>query len=163
MLRQGRRRCLLVPLALLDQLVQVVADRLLVERRLSAARLVALAGPEARAVRRQHFVDDDELTVREHTELELRIGDDDASLFGDLAAAFVDREAALTQFVREFVTYAALHVVERDVLVMLADFRLRRGREDRRIEPRTLRQTLGQLLAGQRSLRAVLLPRGAGD
>src|SRR5690606_11635003 len=101
-------------------------DRLLVERRLAAARLVALARPEARAVRRQHLVDDDQPAVRQHAELELRVGDDDPGLFGDLATALIDREAALAQLVRELVTYATLHVVERDVLVVLTDFRLRR-------------------------------------
>src|SRR5690606_15767676 len=104
--RQGRRRRLLVPLALLDQLLEVVAHRLLVERRLATAGLVALARPEARAVRREHLIDDHERAIRQRAELEFRVGDDDARLLRHLAATLIDREAALAQLVRELVADA---------------------------------------------------------
>ena len=58
-----------------------VADELLVERRLAAARLVLVGRPEPRAVGRQHFVDQNQLAV-DLAELELRVGDDDAAAAG---------------------------------------------------------------------------------
>src|SRR6516225_10857234 len=56
---QRRRRTVLVPSALL----QPVAHELLVVGGLAAAGLVAVGGPEARAVGRQHFVDQDDVAA----------------------------------------------------------------------------------------------------
>src|SRR5690606_15516867 len=128
-----------------------------------AAGLVALARPEARAVRREHLIDDHERAIRQRAELEFRVGDDDARLLRHLAATLIDREAALAQLVRELVADATLHLVERDVLVVLTDLRLRRRREDRRIQTRALRQPLRQGLTSQGPVRLVLLPRRARD
>ena len=84
-----RRRAVLVPAALR----QPVADELLVERRRAAARLVPVGRPESRAVRRQHFVDQNQLVV-DQAELELRVGDDDSALERVLGAARVELDAA---------------------------------------------------------------------
>src|SRR5688572_6176402 len=69
--RQRRRRRRLVP----RQALEVVADELLVVARLVVPRLVAVRGPEAAAVRREHLVDQDQPPVRQPAELELRVGD----------------------------------------------------------------------------------------
>ena len=58
-------------------LLAVVADELLVEAVLRAARLVRVRGPEARRVGRQRLVAEHELAVGVEAELELRVGDDD--------------------------------------------------------------------------------------
>ena len=73
---------------------QPVADELLVERRLASARLVLVGRPEPRAVRRQHFVDQNQLVV-DQAELELRVGDDDAALERVFRAARVEVDAPL--------------------------------------------------------------------
>src|SRR6266481_4323638 len=66
---QRRRWAVLVPAALL----QPVAHELLVERRLAAAGLVTVGGPEARAVRRQHFVNQNNLAAGESAPFEFRV------------------------------------------------------------------------------------------
>ena len=56
-----------------------VADKLLVERLLSAAGGVFVGGPEAGTVGGEHLVDEDDRTVRVLAELEFGIGDDDSA------------------------------------------------------------------------------------
>src|SRR2546422_4423171 len=68
--RQRRRRRVAVPLPLLLQAREVVAQRLLVEARLAPPWLVAVRRPEARRVGREDLVDRSE----EHTsELQSRL------------------------------------------------------------------------------------------
>ena len=69
---------------------QPVADVLLVERRLGAARLPSVRRPEARRVGGEHLVGEDDGAVRAAPELDLGVGEDDAALAGDLLAAGVD-------------------------------------------------------------------------
>ena len=57
--------------------LRVVADELLVERGLRAAGLVLVGRPEARGVRREDLVSEDDRPVVGEPELELRVGDDD--------------------------------------------------------------------------------------
>src|SRR6185437_4862670 len=78
-----------VPLALLLEPGEVVAQRLLVEARLAPAGRVPVGGPEAGGVGRQHLVDHEQATVGRGPELELRIGDDDPPRRGVRAARFV--------------------------------------------------------------------------
>src|SRR6266540_5094940 len=78
--REGRWRRLSVPRALLLQVGQVVAQRLLVETGLATARLVRVSGPEARGIGRQDLVDDHQLALRRRPKFELGIGDDNAAL-----------------------------------------------------------------------------------
>src|SRR2546428_13720304 len=75
---QRRRRCVAVPLALLLQAREIVAQRLLVEARLAPARCVAIGRPEPGGVGRENLVDHEQATVGRAAELELRIGEDDA-------------------------------------------------------------------------------------
>jgi len=109
----------------------VVAHELLVEAWLGAAGLVCVFGPEAGGVRREDFVDEDERAVAGDTELELRVGDDDAPRCRVLDAAFVDRDRQVAQ------PGGAIGADDRgglrlaDVLVV-ARLGLRRRREDRR-------------------------------
>src|SRR5205085_11020741 len=62
---------------------EIIADKLLVEARLAPARLILAGRPEAGGIRREHFVDQDELSVAQ-TEFKFRIGYDDAPLAGVL-------------------------------------------------------------------------------
>ena len=77
---QCRRRAVFVP----GGRFQPVADELLVERRLALARTVLIGRPEARAVGREHFVDQDQLAV-DLAPFELCVGDDDPALAGNSA------------------------------------------------------------------------------
>src|SRR5690606_23218441 len=62
---------LLVPLAVSDQLLQVVAERLFVERRLPAAGRVEVGWPEPGRIGGEDLVDQDDRPVFAATELEL--------------------------------------------------------------------------------------------
>src|SRR2546429_7352539 len=69
---QRRRRCVAVPLPLPLQTRQVIAQRLLVEARLRASRLVAVRPPEARRVGREDLVDHQAPSGRAPAALALR-------------------------------------------------------------------------------------------
>src|SRR5215203_2864388 len=73
--RKWRRWCLTVPPPRTSLNVEVVAQRLFVEARLRPAGRVALGGPEARAVRGQHFIDQANRARGVTAELELGVGD----------------------------------------------------------------------------------------
>src|SRR5690242_7669249 len=75
---------------------EIVADVLLVEALRRAAGAVAFLGPEARGVRCQDFVDQDQLAVAD-AEFEFRVGDDDAFLLRHLARAAIDRETRVAE------------------------------------------------------------------
>jgi hypothetical protein len=90
--RQFRGLAILVP----GRRFQPIADELLVERRRVLAGGILIDRPEARAVRRQDLVDQDEIAAGQLTPFEFRIGDDDAarpSILGGLALN-VDGELA---------------------------------------------------------------------
>src|SRR5687767_11337653 len=74
-LGQGRRWSVTIPPARPALAVQVVAQRLLVEARLSTAGLVAIGRPEPGAVGGEHLVDEKNVAVHP-SELELGVGDD---------------------------------------------------------------------------------------
>src|SRR6267143_5160567 len=81
-----------VPLSLLLQIGQVIAQRLLVEARLAASCLIAVGRPEARRVGRQDLVDDDQLAVPRRAEFEFRVRDDDAARLRVIAARLIERQ-----------------------------------------------------------------------
>ena len=89
LLRQEWRRALFIPAARL----QPVTDELFVERGRVGARSVFVGRPEARAVGRQDFVDEDDLAVGELTPLELRVREQNALTFGVFRGPAVEREA----------------------------------------------------------------------
>src|SRR5213593_3760879 len=89
--QRGRRR-LSVPLSLLLQARQVVAQRLLVEAWLALARLIAVGRQEPRGIGCEDLVDGDQLALGSCPELELRVRDDDAALRRVVATGLVQRE-----------------------------------------------------------------------
>src|SRR6266513_3354387 len=127
--RKRRRGGVAVPLALLLQSSEVVPQRLLVEARLAAAGSVAVRGPEARRVGRQDLVDHEQATVGRGAELELRIGDDDASRRRVAAARLVQAEARAPELVGEGTAERFDDVSEGHVLVV-AHVGFGRRRED---------------------------------
>src|SRR4051794_20439327 len=90
--RQRRRRILAVPAPGAPLGIEVVPERLLVVARLRATGLVITREPEARAVRRQHFVYERDLPGRIAAELELGIGDDDAAWLDDVTSERIHAE-----------------------------------------------------------------------
>src|SRR3954464_10896181 len=88
-LRQRRWRIVAVPPPGAPLRIEVVAERLFVEAGLPMSRFITVRGPEPRAVRREHFINQYNLLgpvspSGGHTaELELRVGDDDPALRGN--------------------------------------------------------------------------------
>lgn len=64
--------------------MRLISDAYLVVGRLALANLVLVSRPEARAVRSEDLVHEDDLAGLVETKLELGVGDDDAALFGVL-------------------------------------------------------------------------------
>ena len=84
--RQHRSRRRLVPV----ERFEVVAHELLVETGLAATGLEFARRPETRTVWRQHFVDENHLSVRQQSEFEFGVSDDDPALAGKGARPLVD-------------------------------------------------------------------------
>ena len=141
---------------------QPVADELLVERRLRAARLPLVGGPEAGRVRGQHLVGQRPASVAVEAELELGVRQDDAALAGDVAGAGVDGERQLPQLGGDLGADLAGDLLVGDVLVVLADLGLGRRGEDRRGQLGAVDQALGQRQAADRAGLLVLREAGAG-
>src|SRR6202521_1826527 len=131
--RQFRSRRLLVPV----EGLQVVAYELLVEARRAHTPAIAVRGPEARGVRRQHFVDERQPAVAVDTEFELGVGDDDAAAARVFGREAIQRERGVAYRGGKLWTDERGHFLETDVLIVSADLRLGRRREQR------LRQTPG--------------------
>src|ERR1039457_5826316 len=108
----GARRSL-VPI----QHFEVIADELFVEARLRLARYVRVGGPEARAVRRERFVDEEQLVTIE-TKFEFRVGDDDAALGGVIAGEAVEREGNVPDLFGERLANNLGAAVKIDVLIV---------------------------------------------
>ena len=157
LVRQRRRRRLLVPV---DRF-QVIAHELLIERKLRPARLVRIRRPEARRIRREHFVAQHQFLAHE-SELELRVRDDDALRLRVLRRARINRQRQIAQPLRKILADQRHHVLERDILVM-PGLRLRRRREDRLRQLVALAQARRQPDAAHRSALLILLPARSGD
>src|SRR5579864_5775866 len=88
-----RRWAGLVPTGALEP----IADVLFVERGLGITGLIAVGGPKARAIRRQHFVDEQDLAGRQRSPFELRVGDQDAATARVTGGMAVDFDAQIAQ------------------------------------------------------------------
>ena len=84
---------------------------------------IVVGGPEAGAVGREHFVDQEDLAVN-LAELEFRVGDDDPALQGVSGAALEDIDAPPPQLFAQLAAHGRGHLLEGDVLVV-AGFGLR--------------------------------------
>src|SRR5665213_1403001 len=82
-----RAWCLAIPLALVTQSLQVVAQRLFVEARRSCSHAITVACPEAGTVWRHHLVYQYNVTASP-TEFELGNSEDQPRLGGDSGAVF---------------------------------------------------------------------------
>ena len=103
--------------------VQPVAHELLVEARLLAPDLVVVDGPEARTVGRQDLVAQDDRAI-DGTELELRVGDDDAACAGMVGGGLVHLQRKVAQGPSRLFADDADRAIVADVLVMIADLGL---------------------------------------
>src|SRR5699024_9440388 len=141
--RQGRRRGVrgLVPARFGGQ---PVADELLVEARLSPSRRIVLSVPEAGGIRGEHLVAEDDRAIGQRAELELRVGEYDAAFAGDGLGPLVDVDGQVAQLLRGFGADGLGDLSEADVLIVIAELGLRRGREDRRFEAIGLIESGGQ-------------------
>src|SRR5689334_12227673 len=83
--KRGRRR-LAIPSSRATLAIEIVAQGLLVEAWLRAAGRVLVRGPEPRAVRRHHLIDEQDAPRRIAAELEFRVGDDDPPRRGGIAS-----------------------------------------------------------------------------
>jgi len=128
----ARRR--LVPVERLE----IVAHVLFVERRRTHADAIRIGGPEARRIRGQDFIDQDEILSLVQPELKLRIGNDDAFFCGVVAASLYSGGWCRAPW-RRAPCRSASPLGEADVLVVP-----RRGLGSRRED------RLGQLLAWRR-------------
>ena len=141
-----------------------VAHVLLVERRLAAAGLVGVGRPEARRVRRQHLVADDDPAVGGAAELELRVGQDDPALARVVGGERVELDRQAAQLLEQRPVAEDLGgAVEVDVLVVVAHLGLRGGREDRLGQLVRLAQALGQRDPADLAGALVVLPARARD
>src|ERR1700733_11091992 len=127
--QRGRGR-LLVPLNLLE----IVADELLVEGGLRSAGLVLVGRPVAGGVGGEDLVGEDD-APRSDAELKLGVGQDDATLGRVGSGAVVDVEAEALELGGGGLADARDHFVEGDVLVVLAAEALPRWREERLGQP----------------------------
>src|SRR3990172_176467 len=141
---------------------QIIADELLVEALLRAARPIAVRGPEPRRVRRQHLVDQDELPVRQ-PELELGVGDDDSPPAGVVRRPAVDLQRDGARLLGHRFPDDVDHLRKGDVHVVLSLLLLGGGGEDRLREPCRLEQPYGDLDPADLPSLAVFRPSGAGQ
>src|SRR5690349_8294603 len=89
-----------IPAASATLAIEIVAQGLLVEAWLRAARYVLVSGPEARAVRRHHLIDQEHAPRSVTPEFEFRVGDDDPTRRGGVAAERIDLAAQALQLSR---------------------------------------------------------------
>src|SRR3989475_2290274 len=129
--RGGR---LLVP----AQVLEIVAQVLLVERRLRPSRFIAFEIPETRGIRGHDLIDKDDLTVVK-PEFELRVSEDQPTLHRPRSAELIEGEACLLEGLRELLTGPPGQLSARDILVMPSEGFCGRG-EDRFGEAVTLLQ-----------------------
>ena len=108
------------------------------------ARLILICWPETGAVRSQHFVADDDISVFVEAELKFCICDDDAAASCIVCAFFIESDrtvaelcSVLLALAREVFFKMGNALFVRDILVMVADFSLCGRRIDR------LRQLIG--------------------
>src|SRR5262249_61711851 len=98
-------------------------------------------GPEARGIRRQQLINQDELCA-EQPELHFRVGDDDAAVEGVLGGGSVNGDAGVGQRLTQVLADDVLHLLERDIDIVTR-YRLGRWRKNRRGQLVGLAQPLG--------------------
>src|ERR1019366_7373702 len=141
-----------------------VAHELLVEARLRAARLVALGVPEARGVGGQHLVAEDQRAVGRETELELRVGQDDAAGASVLGGALVHRNRGVAHPLGQAaVADRRTRALEIDVLVVVAQRGLRRRGEQRLGQPLGFAQPTRQRDPADRAAALIVAPARARE
>src|SRR5699024_934069 len=96
-------------------------------------------------------------------EFQLRVGDNNAAFAGVGGGAPVDRQRHLTHLLRQLAANHADHGIEADVFVMIAEFRLRRRRENRLFQLLGLLQPGRQLDTADAARGLVILPAGTDD
>ena len=111
--------------------LQPVAGELLVKGRLSVSRLVSVCRPEAGAVRCEHLVAENDVSVFIEAELELCICDDDAAAQRVVRTFLVQGDGVVAElgsvflaFAREIFLQVGNALLVGNVLVMIADLSL---------------------------------------
>src|SRR5680860_1069699 len=126
----------------------VYKRQLFVVRRLCPAWLPKIGRPEARRVRSQDLVgknnDAPAIVLTAEAELELGVGEKHTSLPRDRLGPLVDRDRQSPEGSRCLRSDDAYHRVVGHVLVVVADRRLRRGREDRLVQAAAVLEAVGQ-------------------
>ncbi len=103
-----------------------IADELFVVAGLNLALLVAGGRPETAGVGREALVDQRNLAI-DDAELELGVGDDDASSRGILGSGLVNLEGQVANLRGDVLTHDLTATLERNVLVVVADLGLVEG------------------------------------
>ena len=124
--------------------IEPIAHELLVEARLLGALDVSVDRPEARRIRREHFVAQDDRAIH-LAEFKFRIGDDDAALACMLGSTVVDRKREILNSIGIFKTDELSRLIKADVLVVIADLCLRGRCEDRFGQARRIHQPCRKL------------------
>ncbi len=134
------------------------------------AYLVGIERPEARGIRREHLIAHNNLAVLVKTELELRIRNDDALGKRIVGALLVKRDRVVAKLrrvlealARELLLEVLDGLLEGNVLIVVADLRLRGRCVDGLRQLFRFLQALGKLDAAHGAVLAVALPAGAGD
>ena len=135
------------------QRFEIVAHELLVETRRADAGFVGGHRPEARRIRRQHFVDQDQIAGLVGAELELGVRDDDVARAGMRGGEDVERQRDPADALGVLASDRLDDGGEVDVLIVLAGGRLRCRREQR------LRQCVRHLQARRQGDAAHGTPR----
>src|SRR5580704_9914124 len=104
---------LLVPI----ECLQIVANVLLVKRKLRSSGKVSDSRPVAGRIRSQHLIGENQFVTNE-TELELGVGEKQPLLLGKLGAALVNSQRQIAQPRGELAAYLPGHKLEADVLIM---------------------------------------------
>lgn len=112
---------------------EIIADVLLVETDRAGADLILIRRPEPARIRSQDFVDQNDPAV-DFTEFELGVRYDDAAFFRIIPRRAVDFQRELAKSRRFIRTDDSADLLERDRLIMITDFSLGGGSEQRLVE-----------------------------
>ena len=134
------------------------------------AGFIAFQGPETAAVRCQHFIAQDNAAIFIQTELELGVGNDDASAEGVIRAFLIQSKGIIPDLLRVLLPVAGkclfqdlYRLLEADVLVMIADFRLGAGRIDGFRQLIAFFQARGKFDPAYSAVLLIAGPAAAGD
>ena len=105
-------------------LVEPVANELLVEARRIRSGLIFLSGPEAGGIGGQDFVAEDKCALGVFAKLKFRVRDNDALFRGVFSGTRIEFEGVLAEFVGEILSDAMFQLLDGDIFVVLAEFGL---------------------------------------